>query len=1087
MSRRRLSYSIPQSESAKDESVTGLKEVYSSIRYDWPRILEDNANPIELAISLLDDSSVGLAHRLDEFKRLKKTTEGALRRVVHEHYELFNNSIGSYHMLLSTLDKSQTDSESIRNFLQTSNKEMHDRSAVLAELSETSGRYAELIDIIDAILEMNKIPDQVEQLINEKKLHEVYDIIANGYKIAERYSLWSLPAMSDIKSYLEQQSNKLYDMIIDELQNEIYLKNNSSISNTGVSLWQSIIDSTSPQMASFKALLKLENLEQYVHNSANLDILEVVDHLTAPVSDFLSVQLPELQKNSLQNDGAIDYTTLLKMNTSNESYYYMYMLLVTASKLGRLQQVVETLIEANQLELHGLINRVTEEVKLRNGYALSKLKKIQHFEQNSLLDVMAHKSFSDSAVVILQELYGSITVRCLLAFQKHKVINEIASVLGQEQNGNYANSAGFSKSGLRVWDSTKKELLNLIISYIYDDGSTDSGVNIIDKSDHRKVHKFSLHQKKKLFHFENVDWSSTKSAQELQDSLGDIFPGFHIDDTNDKDLLTMQTPYFEDESFNTQVEVLVPKNLFNMRIVLEPLLIFVEGSHRIFNNFHVKKEKDGSGGDNNFAFQFFTEFMKSSFLTYFRSAIDMVFSDQVGGTYTGGHPRLNEPFGLKLDVITLSQNSDLELLERSHIDNESTIVIYENAFNFKKLFLELCLILNTSLTYREDISDTVLQTLQSFATEYRKLFQDLLSTEGAMSRPVLQISKWMKMHALTEVSGTIILELNEKSNINYANFANFIASENGMLLHEIQNSVINKDNLLDSDTFSHVVYLLLTTSWILTWLVLVKKQSNYGIGDVGTSAAVVVSPVEKLRYNWSFLENGRPSVNFTTNSQDITQNNILLALNSEKMIQFNDVIAYFEGIRDQTLLALRYELRSKAIHYLTLSFNVMEWVPTTEPGDADPYIVSFNQEIFAIDTKLTKALKMEDKESIFIGFSQFLNDAMIQGSFKVRKINTNGIKRVLLNISTLQQILRSLSAKPQKVDFTKSLLYFEMFTLNEFSLLNRIKSKRSEYTKLQYHNLARLIYSEKLADGNGSQFNKDKYNDLIKKIDEIID
>lgn len=112
---------------------------------------------------------------------------------------------------------------------------------------------------------------------------------------------------------------------------------------------------------------------------------------------------------------------------------------------------------------------------------------------------------------------------------------------------------------------------------------------------------------------------------------------------------------------------------------------------------------------------------------------------------------------------------------------------------------------------------------------------------------------------------------------------------------------------------------------------------------------------------------------------------------------------------------------------------------------------------------------------------------MIQGSFKVKKINNNGIKRVLLNISTLQQILRSLSTTPQAIDFTKSSLYFEMFTLNEFSLLNRIKSNRSEYTKLQYHNLARLIYSEKLADGNGSQFNKDKHNDLIKKIDEIIE
>ncbi|KAI5968579.1 SEC8 [Candida margitis] len=1076
MTSRRLSYSIPQSESNKEESVTGLKELYSTIKYDWPRILEDDANPIELAISLLDDSSVGMAHRLDEFKRLKKSTEGALRGVVHEHYELFNNSIGSYHMLLSTLDKSQQDSESIRNFLQTSNKEIHDRSAVLAELSETSGRYAESIDIVDAIQEMNKIPDQVEQLINEKKLHEVYDIIANGYKTAERYSLWSLPAMNDIRAYLEQQSNKLYDMIIDELQNEIYSKNNSSISNTGVTLWQSIVESTSPQMASFKALVKSENLEQYVHNSANLDILEVVDYLTAPVSDFLIQSLPKLHESSLKNDGIVDYTILLKMNNTNDSFYYMYMLLVTAFKLGRLQQVVETLVEANQSELHGLVNRVTEEVKSRNGYALSKLSKIQHFEQDSLLDVMAHKSFSDSAVVILQELFGSITVRCLLAFQKHKVVSQIASLLGQGQDANYSNSPSHSKNILRVWDTTKKELQNLILSYIYDDGSLELGVKLVDnKADQRKVHK-SLHQRK-LFYFENVDWSFTKSAQELQDSLSDIFPGFHIDD-NDKDLLTMETPYFEDESFNTQVEVLTPKNLFNMRIILEPLLIFVEGSHRVLSNFHVQKNSTDS-----VAFQFFSDFMRSSFLTYFRSAIDEVFSDQVGGVYTGGPVKLNEPSGLKLEVITLRQDNDLELLEVSRPDNDSSIVIYENAFNFKKLFLELCLILNTSLTYREDISDTVLQTLQSFATEYRKLFQDLLSTEGAMSRPVSQISKWMKMHALTEVSGTIILDLNEKST---SNLSKFITSENGMLLHEIQNSVVNKDNLLDGDTFFHVVYLLLTTSWILTWLVWVKKQSNYAIADDQTNS-VVVSPVEKLRYNWSFLENGRPSINFTTNSSDITQNNILLALSSEKIIEFNDVVAYFEGIRDQTLLALRYELRSKAIYYLNLSFNVMDWVPTTEPGDADPYVVALNSEIFTIDTQLTKALKPEDKESIFVGFSEFLNDAMIQGSFKVKKVNNNGIKRAMLNISTLQQILRSLSPTPQTIDFSKSSLYFEMFTLNEFSLLNRIKAKTSAYTRSQYHNLARLIYSEKLADGNGSQFNKDKHSDLVKKINEIIE
>ena len=69
-------------------------------------------------------------------------------------------------------------------------------------------------------------------------------------------------------------------------------------------------------------------------------------------------------------------------------------------------------------------------------------------------------------------------------------------------------------------------------------------------------------------------------------------------------------------------------------------------------------------------------------------------------------------------------------------------------------------------------------------------------------------------------------------------------------------------------------------------------------------------------------------------------------------------------------------------------------------------------------------------------------------------------------------MLRNLSSNPETIDFTKASEYFEMFTMNEFNLLRFIKSKRDNYTKDAYHTLARLIYSEKLADGNGSLFNK---------------
>ena len=73
------------------------------------------------------------------------------------------------------------------------------------------------------------------------------------------------------KTYLEEQSNKLFDMIIDELQNEIYLKYNRN-PQEGAIAWQNIIHSSNPQLTSFVTLLDLKNLEQFIFNSANLDI-----------------------------------------------------------------------------------------------------------------------------------------------------------------------------------------------------------------------------------------------------------------------------------------------------------------------------------------------------------------------------------------------------------------------------------------------------------------------------------------------------------------------------------------------------------------------------------------------------------------------------------------------------------------------------------------------------------------------------------------------------------------------------------------------------------------------------------------------
>ena len=65
------------------ESIFELKEVQTTLRYEWPQCLQENANPIEMAVSLLDDTSVGMAYKLPEFQDLSKQTKTALRHVLN--------------------------------------------------------------------------------------------------------------------------------------------------------------------------------------------------------------------------------------------------------------------------------------------------------------------------------------------------------------------------------------------------------------------------------------------------------------------------------------------------------------------------------------------------------------------------------------------------------------------------------------------------------------------------------------------------------------------------------------------------------------------------------------------------------------------------------------------------------------------------------------------------------------------------------------------------------------------------------------------------------------------------------------------
>lgn len=1071
------------------QSIADLRSVYKDIRYDWPQLVQGEQSPIEFAISFLDDTSVGLAHRKSEFDELCAATGESLRLAVVENHEIFNNSIGLYHQLLSIAQDSEVESNEIRELIEVSTKDMKDRSTFLKDMDLSSAKYAEMIDVLDAMEYLHEIPSQVDKLVAEKKIHEVYNVIADGHKLALKYNLWSLSAMGATQNYLETQSNNLYDMIVEELKNEIYLKNSVSVKES----LADILNSNSPQMLSLKTLKnQLTTLELYIYNSANLDIDEISQALTEKGQKFLEKQLPKLHKHFFKlSTQRVDYSILLDsaLNSASESYHYIYMLLSTASKLNKLDAIVEILYITLQLEFNTMIAFTTEESKLKNLHRISRLMKVKALDENNPQDGLSGHSLNDQCVPILQDFGGAFFLKTLAVLQRHKITCSIIDLIkasneisGVRKRDLVVEVSHATYNFDTVWSTLKQEIDILIMNYI--DEASESVLIPKPETNSNRIHQILT--KKQIFQFDDMNYSSSdKSSKEIKAVFEDMFPGFNLNTENalDRQSGANDSPYITNEGLDSMIDVLVPKNIFNMRIFMEYFLIMVSGVNKLFTKLQMDNDTTAP------ASRFFIDVMRNSFLVRLKDQVDHAFQDCIScndGIKLSNEAN-NKVARFNQKTVEMPELDDITPLNYFKVPSGSQI--YGNSVKFRAMFANLCHIMNTSFSYRHDISTLVIETLQKFADSYHYYYQELLTngafediTEmsivlpGQSSKRKLKIHQWMRVPALVEVSGDLILKL-----ARHEDASDIINKEIQLMFfqRDATQSIfdVTKEDLLDDEWFFHVCTLLLTASWVLTWLPSMRKKTS----STDTSASDQNLDVSSLKHEYSLLNNGRGLIVGAERSQ-----NIYLTLNLEKIKQFDSIINTFESIRDNALIALRYDLRLKTLYHIGLSFKD-DFVLSTEPADSDAFISLYNREIYFIGTKVSDTLSIAQRDSILYGITHFISRAFIRGSELVSVINGNGIKKIMLNIFTSQQMLRSVLRKEDKVDLSLSSRYYELFTSKEQALFAKISQEAEKYSKSEILNLVRLIYSERLKSVTVSSFNKTKYGELVKKVEGLYE
>lgn len=1074
-----------------------LKTILKEIKYDWAQVASNEATPLELAIAFLDDTLVGLAHRKPHYDELCEGFGAALRDAVVDNHELFNNSVGLYHLLLNTAQDLQLQAETIGNIFESSTQDIRSRTQLMRCLDADSTKYTETIEILDAMERLAAIPAEVERLIGEKKIHHVYDVIAAGHQTAAKYNLWSLSAMGATQSFLEAQLHTLYDMIVEEVKNEIYLRNVVSVKDA----WLFLFRSSSSNSVCLNQLLHLASLELSIHNLANVDAKDVAERLGEHTDSFLRKLLPKLHRLSSAGDtSAMDYSILLDstQNLALESYFYLYRLLCTAAKLNKLDSIVAILATSLRLEILVLVSRVTEETKLAHIQRLAKLQKTRTMDQSIAGDKMNVLRLYDASVPILHDFFFSTFVACLTVLQRHRVACEIVKLIRSKdvvvsgKRDSLLPSVDSQYDFDIVWKVVSEELRTLVAVYMHendDDASpakgdtSGSGYSAGDNRIHQVLNK------RLLFSFEHAEANNAASqvSQELTEAVGGMFPGFQLGQSKDSSSNHNDvSPYISSEHNASSVHVLVPLSVFNMRIVLDHLLIFVAGALRLFVGLQPKKSYSAG--------EFFFDVINHSFLARLREESDHAFAECMiadSRDTRGGFGQL---------IIAVSTDVGGSAASVLILQPTLSLSVYSNAIQFRRLFVSLCHTINTSFTYRREMSGLVLDLLKKFALVYSDYNQDLLTTGGTQditeirigggtglhsSKPISQVNQWMRVPALLQLSGRLMYSLTSADLLMDAEAkaaAATLTQEEISQMFPAQEPEktfgLSKQDLLDDEWFHHVCYLVLSSLWVLSWLPSMRKESNYNLG--GLDDGLTLEDVEKLKYEFSFLENGRPSAAILDRTQ-----HLYLTLSLGKIVEFDNVTKTFETIRDNSLIALRYDIRLKALYHIGQSFKE-SFVLSTEPADCDPFILLFNKEIYFIGTKVQDLLTSSEAECVFYGLPQFIIKAFLEGSELVKVVNKNGIKKILLNIFTTQQVLRTVMKKEDSVDLSKASRYFELFTVNEKLLLDKLAASKTPYLRREVINLVRLIYSERMSSATVSLFNKTMYADIMAKAKNVF-
>lgn len=514
-----------------------INEVLGIIQRDWPNLGQDDCVPVQLALQLLDNSSVGRAHEYSSFQQTHAYLQDSLKAIVHDYHQGFNSSIGTFHKIQGSIMASQKRVRMLKENLANSKTALCTTDPELKKLYTSSQMYDELLQTLNELEELRQVPDQLEARISEKRFLTAVEVLQNALRRLRKEELDDIGALSDLRSYLANQETALMDILVEELHEHLYLK-----SPYCQERWQNLAKS----QGAFR--------EDIPESGAVVTFYEVLTSMGL--------------ENPIQEDPG--------RNPESDTFSYIALLVEALNKLGRLEAAVDTIKQRLPVELFSVVNETINEVDHKHPSSLRGVS-----SGTGGLHIYSNRETQMRADVIydlLWTLYGKFEAIA----EGHRLFHEsIKALIRREGSGNNATLLGSFKE---LWHLYQNEIRSLLHNYVTTDAdlyqfNTPQPGATNGRLDAHREHLFKFNEADSksaelVTQFEELDKTIEQAVPGLTagqiKGKGDKKAGPRINEPRKSSAFTYGSRD-QQESYKSLVE----PNVFNMSLLLPPTLVFL--------------------------------------------------------------------------------------------------------------------------------------------------------------------------------------------------------------------------------------------------------------------------------------------------------------------------------------------------------------------------------------------------------------------------------------------------------------------------------------------------------------------------------